>query len=743
MQKGGGVMASIAPLERTLLGVVNTIARSAYVTEKEVKEVPFYERIFRALFAWTGLIDSTIQSCARSSLDLIAKEWARAKRASEDKGLLLFKTPFVRSLFEEDLGSPLKTLYKESMKAHAVVVKSLSDSFGVHRETLRLSFEDQLALATYYVHHKDNDRALKLLEPEWMQQDPQALFLLFHLTENREFLERAASMRFPKAQIALATLHLKGRCGLEPNRLYAKQLLKVASEENDKEAKELLQKLEEEEKGLLFRFFSFFSPKKTEPQKPFPSSEIEIDSVAACPEEPHEIEPKRPLDAQGQDEADADEETAEPLPFDEENKTLALFHPSSQILTLRELERDAAAGKGEAHLELAIRYQKGEETQRDPDRARSHLQRAASEGNEEALGVLCFQRRPNLQEDSFNASDAIDALDPPSEEEKTQTLVVTGHDFLKSGSLLYDPEAAMKCFQRARQRGSIEAVHSMGLYYDRIALKPNQAFKQYQEAADKGCLPEAQFELSQCLFYGLGCKKEIKKALKYLQLSSDQNFPPAIENLSRFYKEGIGGVDQDVKKAEELLLKLQEMEEIVPGDVLVQLGDLYHKGSLLVGQNLSEAFRLFEKGREKGSVLAYLRIADSLKESNPKKAFSFIKEAHQLELLQKGKRHLLFSEGIAAYSLGLCFETGELCAKDPQLALHYFHEGALEGCEAAWEKLAKIYEHGALSTSFSLSLKKREGLSKKMRSFIEKFRVNRQFNRKELQKVFKNPLSGD
>lgn len=84
-----------------------------------------------------------------------------------------------------------------------------------------------------------------------------------------------------------------------------------------------------------------------------------------------------------------------------------------------------------------------------------------------------------------------------------------------------------------------------------------RAFKELRLSAQEG-YPEAQNELGNSYFYGIGTAQDFKEALKWFEKVPRQSDPEALQNMGHIYANGLGGVRKNLKKAFSLYLKAAE-----------------------------------------------------------------------------------------------------------------------------------------------------------------------------------------
>ncbi|KAF9984616.1 hypothetical protein BGZ75_003804 [Mortierella antarctica] len=117
----------------------------------------------------------------------------------------------------------------------------------------------------------------------------------------------------------------------------------------------------------------------------------------------------------------------------------------------------------------------------------------------------------------------------------TEARVTLGRMYL-NGELPRDVEQAKKCFQLAIKLDDFPEAHFLLGALEMQEERPNHktAFQHYQRAASKG-LAEAQYNVGQAYFTGLGVPKNDALAVEYWKMSGQQGFGLAQLSLGAYY----------------------------------------------------------------------------------------------------------------------------------------------------------------------------------------------------------------
>lgn len=243
------------------------------------------------------------------------------------------------------------------------------------------------------------------------------------------------------------------------------------------------------------------------------------------------------------------------------------------------------------------------------------------------------------------------------------------------------------------------------------------AFAGFKKLADQGNM-YAQYNLATMYRYGRHVSKDIKQALKWLEMSADQGFSEAQFVLGSLYSEG-DGVLKDEKRAAAWYLKAAEQGH---ASAQYNLGVMYDSGQG-VSKDLEKATAWQRKSAEQGVSQAQFRMGSRYEygdgvEKNVKQAFDwYTKAANQGHLEAQKLLGLRYSFGFdipkdviksvewyrkaaeqgdadAQNSLGASYSNGVGIAKDDVLAASWFRASAEQGNTNAQRNLGLKYYFG-------------------------------------------------
>ena len=205
-----------------------------------------------------------------------------------------------------------------------------------------------------------------------------------------------------------------------------------------------------------------------------------------------------------------------------------------------------------------------------------------------------------------------------------------------------------------------------------------EAFAWYSAAAERGQV-SAMTTIGVMLVNGVGCERDLGKAVDALRGAAEQDSAPAKTALGEFYLHGTN-VPRDEKKAFDLFQEASDAGDLRGMD---SLGDCYHNGRGTKVNN-TEALRLFTLASEKGFArsfgnLAVLHLNGDIPKADDFKAVGF---------LQKGVR---LGEPFCFYLYARCLETGRGVKQDMVLARENYKKAAENGIGEA-QKWCK--DHG-------------------------------------------------
>jgi len=183
-----------------------------------------------------------------------------------------------------------------------------------------------------------------------------------------------------------------------------------------------------------------------------------------------------------------------------------------------------------------------------------------------------------------------------------KALYQKGENFFygRNGAVL-DQVKAFECYRLAAEKGSADAMNSMGYMYGKgigRAENKTKSLEWFRKAA-KQSSPLAQRNLGVMYSKGWGVSRDDKIALKWYLKAADQGNVKAQKDLAQCYSNG-KGVDQDDKLAARWYAKAADQ-----GDAEAQcnLGSAYYNGKGLP-QDYQKAYALFKQSADQEYAMA-------------------------------------------------------------------------------------------------------------------------------------------
>ena len=225
-------------------------------------------------------------------------------------------------------------------------------------------------------------------------------------------------------------------------------------------------------------------------------------------------------------------------------------------------------------------------------------------------------------------------------------LIFPFHSHSKSKAAFYQDMPLEKLIEKS-QKGDINASFRLGQHYSKNR-KWHQALKHFLLAAEKGSL-KAQEQVFNMYYQGLGTKKDINLAIKWLEEAAKKNSPMAIENLAIMYEQG-EEVEKNLNKSLDFYLKLVQIKNTKEN--LLSIAEIH-----IELEQYKEALPVLKKAHELGSTEAHIMLGALY--FNGFGVAKDNKEALKIfeEVYAKTKNSL------AAYNAGLVYERAGLLSQ--------------------------------------------------------------------------------
>ena len=256
------------------------------------------------------------------------------------------------------------------------------------------------------------------------------------------------------------------------------------------------------------------------------------------------------------------------------------------------------------YLVLGSLYLNGWGVEKDVNKALENYKMAAALGDEGAMNQIGF---------IFMGNDVVDA-NPDQSFYWFSEAAKKGHDvglynvgccYQNGFGVEKDEEKAAEYFKQAADLGYADAMFDLGGYYQNILIDSNKAKMWYQKAAELG-----HAEAINCLgvIYS-DIEKDYEEAVKCYERAVELEVPMAYRNLALCYRDG-HGVEQNLKKAEELFAKAAELGVEDAGDMkedMLSSNDdeqIDLANELLSNGKHKEAIAIYKEFAEKGNTRA-------------------------------------------------------------------------------------------------------------------------------------------
>ncbi|MEO7318014.1 MAG: tetratricopeptide repeat protein, partial [Chthoniobacteraceae bacterium] len=217
------------------------------------------------------------------------------------------------------------------------------------------------------------------------------------------------------------------------------------------------------------------------------------------------------------------------------------------------------------------------------------------------------------------------------------------------------------------QAAQLDVVAAMMFLAENVRNRdPKEAFAWYSAAAERGQV-SALMLIGSMLWKGIGCERDLDKAVNALRGAVEQGSIPAKNILGEFYLNGIN-VPQSNEKAFALFKEAADAEDLRGTD---WLGTCYHKG-IGTKANDAEALRLYTLASDKGFArslgnLAVLHLMGAGTKVDPSTA---------VRLVQKGVRA---RDPFCFYLYARCLEAGNGVKTNTALAKENYIKAAEAG----------------------------------------------------------------
>lgn len=289
-----------------------------------------------------------------------------------------------------------------------------------------------------------------------------------------------------------------------------------------------------------------------------------------------------------------------------------------------------------------------------------------------------------------------EALIAKAQEGDAEAQYQLGLLYFNGQGIIHSWTEAIKWFSLSADQGNANALYQLGLLYKQSLNEtlrlPPEVIGCWREAAKRGDA-DAQNELGECYYRGLGVEESKTEAVKWWQKAADQGHADAQIRLGDFY------VDSNKTESEKWYnLGLEQYRKLATqgnADALIKLGNCYYYGS---GVEESEteakkwynlALAQYRKLAAQGNADAQIKLAEcyeygnnGVEESDSEAAKWYRKAAEQ------GNVQAQYQLG-AAYNIGSGVEESEI------EAMKWYLKAAEQGHAEAQYMHGEDYYHGS------------------------------------------------
>lgn len=305
----------------------------------------------------------------------------------------------------------------------------------------------------------------------------------------------------------------------------------------------------------------------------------------------------------------------------------------------------AVRGDAQAQFLLAERYENGNGIEKSPLKAIKWYEKAAENNNADALNNLgyCYEYALGVAQSS---------------------------------------KKAFEYYEKAAKLNNKDALYNLAICYrDGIAVEKSSehSFNYFLKAAAcENPDPEAQWEVAQCYYRGIGTAQNVYKAFEYFMASALNGGNPDALYMTGWCYENMVGTKARFPQRYFAIKYYALAAEEGHSDAIFKLGHFFEQGHAC-DQSLRKALINYEKAARKGHILAKIKLAKFYKHGIevPKskvESFNFAKAA-----ADEGDHPTALMMTAVNYADGFGVEP------NPGKAYEYFQKAVLAGYEVCVE----------------------------------------------------------
>lgn len=251
--------------------------------------------------------------------------------------------------------------------------------------------------------------------------------------------------------------------------------------------------------------------------------------------------------------------------------------------------------------------------EQDKNKGMDYLKKAYQNGKSRAaflLGSMYLEDNPPTKKD---INKAIEWFEKGIKKNDTRSMIEMANISLSEDSLYvnwHDAKRGLSLLEKAGRHGDGDAYAQLGAIFGSgskdVYVDEEKAFEYYLKA-QKLKSEWGINNLAACFVDGIGCEKDIDKAISLFKESSELGYGKASDNLYRYYYQSTLWQPHKIDLAlakEYLLLAVKQYDT----DANEHLGWHYYTGSNLFEKNLFKAFDYLKQAADMGSVNACQQI---------------------------------------------------------------------------------------------------------------------------------------
>lgn len=320
-------------------------------------------------------------------------------------------------------------------------------------------------------------------------------------------------------------------------------------------------------------------------------------------------------------------------------------------------ERAIKAGSLDATLAAAriLRFGKGS-VRKNPTQAFKYYKQVAQNGNNEAMvgygcmiylkeagkspadeGLVWLKRAMDNDYDDafFQYGKLLAASDDPDQKTLAyqafehvnhipEAKYLCGKMKIKGEGTTKSVSGGMTMIKEASKQGFIPAIYSMGIGYreNKNGVKTNikRAYEAFQKCAEAEYHP-GEYQFAYMIEKGIGCEKDIDKAIKYYRKAAEGGEAKAMFNLALIYDE-----NKQYRNTEEAIKYYTLASNKGIKEAMYNLGMIYKNGNG-VEKDLVKGRQLIMQAADKGVVNAQFWMYELDKNENHANAIKFLQKA--------------------------------------------------------------------------------------------------------------------